>query len=117
MRDAGPAVFDTKDGVVAKTKQPDIDAASVGRVVERIIDQVADEGGERGTIGVDENVINALEAEVDRTRLRARHEIGDDFFGNVVERRTRRLRRAPNVVFGERQQLLQKMSGAPDPRF
>ena len=32
------------------TKQPDIDAASVGRVAERIIDQVADKYGERSTI-------------------------------------------------------------------
>ena len=89
------------------TEQPDIDAASVGRVAERIIEQVADKYGERGTIGVDENVINMVEAEIDRSRLRARREIGDDLLCNVIERRTRRPRRAPGLVFGEREKLLQ----------
>lgn len=82
------------------TEQPDVDAASIGRVIERIVHQVADKYRERGAIGIDEDGINALEAEIDRTRLRARREIGDDLLCNAIERRRRRPRRAPNIVFG-----------------
>src|ERR1700716_618856 len=86
-------------------------------MAECIIYEIADQHGKRGTINVDRDMINMFEAEIDRARLRARHEISDDRLGNVVERRTRRLRRAGGLIFGEREKLLQQVSGAADSRF
>src|SRR3979490_944351 len=62
-------------------------------------------------------MINTLKAKIEAASLRARHEISDDFLDNVIERRTRRLRRTPCFVFSEREELFQQMSGAPNSCF
>ena len=113
VRNAGPIVLDHQQRLSAAALQAQVDAATP--VLDAVVQQVAQQHGQRLAVAVHQHRIAAFHAQVDAPGLRERGRVDHAVAAQRIQRdRLRRRLRLGTVLPGQREQLLDQMGRAVD---